>query len=202
MRLGAWGRSGELVGVVAAVEGDEVVLFDPAGRRTVRVLAAQVQAVPAGAVRVEVAVDLPLAHGLSEADLRRWVASLTDEVLRDRAAEALAGAELDQGAALAPVTVTVTAADGTAAICLAGHRSPTAGACTTCGREASTPPEAGGPGDGPASGAVMSPEAGGLGGGSGGGVLPFLGGGRSAAGGRPDLLGDPPGSGDAAGGGR
>jgi len=139
VRLGCWARAGELVGVVAAVDEGGVALFDPAARRTARVPAGEVTPLPAGAVRVTVTVDLPVAHGVAEADLRRWVAALTDEVLRGRAAEALRAAGLDEGAALAGVELAVTPPPGDEAICLAGHRSPAPGACTTCGRDAAAP---------------------------------------------------------------
>lgn len=140
MRLGAWARSGAFVGVVAAVDGD-VTLFDPAARRSTRVPASEVEPLPAGAVTVTLRVDLPLPHGLVEADLRRWAASLTDEVLRERAAAALTEAGLDPGAALPPVTLEL-AASGSGALCLAGHRTPAEGsvACAECGREAVPPP--------------------------------------------------------------
>lgn len=139
MRLGAWGRSGGFIGLVAGREGDEVTLFDPAARQATRVEATTVEPVPAGAVTVTLRVDLPLAHGLAEDDLRRWVASLVDGVLRERACEALAEAGLDEGAALPPVAVEVRAAEGDAALCLAGHRTAVAGACGTCGRDAVPP---------------------------------------------------------------
>ncbi len=139
MRLGGWARAGELVGVVAAVDEGGVALFDPAARRTGRAPAGEVTPLPAGAVRVTVTVDLPVAHGVAEADLRRWVAALTDEVLRGRAAEALRAAGLDEGAALAAVALVVTPPPGDDAVCLAGHRSPAPGACTTCGRDAAAP---------------------------------------------------------------
>lgn len=142
-RLGSWGRSGEFVGVVAAVDEREVTLFDPAARQSARVPRDALEPVPAGAVTVTVRLDLPLAHGLAEDDLRRWVAALVDGVLRERAAGALAEAGLDEGVALPPVTVEVTAAAGSGAVCLAGHRTPSGGtpvACPACGREAVPPP--------------------------------------------------------------
>ena len=146
-RLGAWARSGGLVGLVAAVAGDQVSLFDPAERRVATVGLDQVELVPAGAVTVTVTVDLPLPHGLDESSVRRWVAALTDLSLRDRAAEVLSEQGLDPGAALPDARVTVRSVEGTAAVCLCGTKVPApAGArlaCPTCGREAVGAPVAG-----------------------------------------------------------
>lgn len=139
-RLGSWARTGEMVGLVAAVAADEVALFDPAERQVARVPRGELQPVPAGAVTVTVTVDLPLAHGLDEDAVRRWTASLLDGVLRERAAAALTEAGLDPGAALPPAHVDVSASTTGGAVCLEGHRSPapdgTAIACPACGREA------------------------------------------------------------------
>lgn len=146
-RLGSWARSGELVGLVAAVDGDVVSLFDPAQRQVARVPVAGLRPVPAGAVTVTVTLDLPLAHGLDEDAVRRWTASLLDGVLRERASGALADAGLDSGPALPVARVDVAASTSGGAICLAGHRSPApdgaAVACPTCGREAVARPVAG-----------------------------------------------------------
>jgi hypothetical protein len=142
VRLGGWARSGGFVGLVAAHADGQVTLFDPAARQTVRVPATELEALPAGAVRVTVELELPLAHGLAEDDVRRWVASLVDGVLRERATQALADAGLDPGPALPAVQVDVRPAGGVDALCLAGHRTPSDGptACATCGREAVPPP--------------------------------------------------------------
>lgn len=143
---GTWARSGAFVGVVAAQDDDGVALFDPAQRQLLRAPAAEVEAVPAGAVTVTVTLDVPLAHGLAEDDLRRWVATLVDGLLRERAGDALRDAGLDDGAALPPVAVEVRAAEGDEARCLAGHRTPSPDgaprACPVCGRQAVPPPRA------------------------------------------------------------
>jgi hypothetical protein len=140
LRLGAWARSGGLVGVVAAVDDDGVALFDPGARQLARVPLSEVEPVPAGAVTVTVTVDLPVPHGIDEASLRRWVGSLTDLDLRDRAAAALREQGLDPGVALPDARIAVRAVEGTAAVCLCGARVPApagaALACPSCGREA------------------------------------------------------------------
>jgi hypothetical protein len=138
LRLGAWARSSGFIGLVAGHGDGEVALFDPAARQVTRVPAEAVEPIPAGAVSVTLRLEVPLAHGLAEDDLRRWVASLVDGVLRERAAAALHEAGLDQGPALPEVTVEVRPADGRDALCLAGHRTPP-GACVVCGREAVRP---------------------------------------------------------------
>lgn len=134
-----------MTGLVAAVEGERVTVFDPGARRQVTVAGAEVTPLPAGAVTVTVTVDLPLAHGLDEDELRRWVASLLDPVVRERAAEALLVAGLDQGAALPPVRLDVLAAQTSGAICLCGARTPAASgaavACMACGRQAVARPQ-------------------------------------------------------------
>jgi hypothetical protein len=139
-RLGSWARSGGLIGLVVAVTDDQVTLFDPAERHLAAVDRGEVESVPAGAVTVTATVDLPVPHGLDESAVRRWVASLTDLSLRDRAAAALAEQGVDPGAALPDVRVTVRALEGTAAVCLCGAKIPApAGArlpCPACGREA------------------------------------------------------------------
>lgn len=144
LRIGAWARGGTLVGLVAAHRDGEVTLFDPAARQMTRVPEAVVAPVPAGAVRVTVSVDLPLAHGLDEEDVRRWVATLIDPVLRERAYAALAEAGLDEGAALPDVRVDVRTPESTGAICLCGARTPApdgvAIACPACGRQAVSRP--------------------------------------------------------------
>ncbi|MPZ86975.1 MAG: hypothetical protein GEU81_02670 [Nitriliruptorales bacterium] len=145
LRLGMWAKAGNLVGLVAAIGEDEVMLFDPGQRQIARVAPGELTLLPAGAVTVTVRVDLPLAHGLDEAELRRWVASLTDELLRERAAGALADAGLDGGAALPSVRVDVQAAETSGAVCLCGARTPApegaAVPCSACGRQAVAPPQ-------------------------------------------------------------
>jgi hypothetical protein len=154
LRLGAWARAGGLVGIVAAVNESEVALFQPGDRQLVRVSPDQAEAVPAGAVTVTVTVDLPLAHGLAEDTVRRWLATLADPVLRERAAAVLRDAGLDAGATLPAPRVDVRAAEAGGAVCLCGARVPappgTALACPACGRQAvSAPVSSPGGGAGP-----------------------------------------------------
>ena len=135
--LGGWARSGQFVGLVVAADGETVTLFDPGERHRLDAPRADVEALPAGGVTVTVRVDLPLPHGVDETTLRRWVASLTDLTLRERAYAALAEAGLDEGAALPDARLTVDPIDhGT--VCLCGARTPApAGAelvCSNCGR--------------------------------------------------------------------
>ena len=141
--LGTWARSGNMIGLVAAVDGERVTLFDPAERHRADVARTTVQAVPAGAVAVTVSVELPLPHGVEETAVRRWVATLLDPVLRERAYAALMEAELDGGAAVPSPRVDVRAVGG-GAVCLCGARLPApAGAeiaCSNCGRLAVGPP--------------------------------------------------------------
>lgn len=140
LRLGGWARSGEFVGVVAQIDGDEVTLFSPGDRRMTRVPLAQAQPLPAAAVTATASVTVPLAHGVPEQTLRRWVATLTDDVLRERAHEALAEAGLDPGAVLPRATVEVTPGDPASAVCLCGAQTPATSAggqmCPSCGRAA------------------------------------------------------------------
>lgn len=145
--LGSWARWESVTGLVAQVDGDEVALFDPAARQVVRAPRDRVQRLPAAALTVTAAVDLPLPHGLDEADVRRWVATLLDGVLRERAGAALRDAGLDDGPALPAVRVDVRPAAGSDALCLAGHRTPAPAdaslACPSCGRLAVSPPTTG-----------------------------------------------------------
>jgi hypothetical protein len=141
--LGSWARAGEFVGLVARSDDRHVTLFDPGGRQQREIPVDQVEAVPAAAVELRLTVDLPLSHGLDETALRRWVAMLIDPVLRERAAEALADAGLDTGAALPQVMLDASArADGKAR-CLCGATTPTAPGvavtCGACGRQAAPP---------------------------------------------------------------
>lgn len=132
--LGAWARADQLVGLVAAVDADQVTLLDPGNRQVARVARSAVQLVPAGAVTISVSVDVPLAHGLDESDLRRWVAALTDEVLRTRMRDALGEGGMDVGAALPLPRVDVRAVQTSGAVCLCGARTPAAdGQAVTCG---------------------------------------------------------------------
>lgn len=144
-RLGQWGKAGELVGLVAAVDGDDVTLFDPAGRRETTVSAASITPLPAGAVRVTVSATLPVPHGLGEEELRRWVASLADDRVRERALAALADAGLDDGAARPAVDVDVVAADRGACLCgaAADLEAGRSGECPACGRQAAGPARGG-----------------------------------------------------------
>jgi hypothetical protein len=150
-RLGSWARARDLIGLVARVEDGEVTLFHPGERRQVTVPAEEAEPVPAGAVTVTVSVDLPVPHGLGEAELRRWVSSLTDDAVRERAHAALADAGLDVGAALPGSELSIRSSDAGGAVCLCGVRTPASpGAavpCPTCGREAVGPPLR--PGDSP-----------------------------------------------------
>lgn len=146
LRTGTWVRTGNVIGLVAAVDDGQVTVFDPANRVQIVAPRAAVARVPAGAVTVTVSVDLPLAHGLDEADVRRWVGSLTDEVVRERAYAALAAAGLDEGGSLPLPRVDVRAVAGPGAICLCGARTPapdgTAVPCSACGRQAVSRPAA------------------------------------------------------------
>lgn len=170
--LGSWARSEGFVGLVAAVQevatghgrpgsadDAQVTLFDPGARQATTVASSDCEPLPAGAVTVTVTVDLPLAHGLAEPDLRRWIASLLDPAVREHAAAALKEAGLDGGAALPEARLDVTPAQDGGALCLAGHRTPAEGsaaqvsaagprppgggpvACATCGRAAVGPPQ-------------------------------------------------------------
>lgn len=145
MRLGAWARTGNLVGLIVAIDADQVTIFDPGERHSARVLAAEVALVPAGAVRVTATVELPLPHGIGEPALRRWIASLLDDTVRDRAHAALTEAGMDPGAALPAVRVDVLPVES-GTVCLCGARTPApAGAevvCERCGRLAVGPPTA------------------------------------------------------------
>jgi hypothetical protein len=107
--LGSWARADGFTGLVAHSDELHVTLFDPGSRQQHQVARGQAQPVPAATVRVTVTVDLLLPHGLNEAAVRRWVAMLTDPVLRERAAAALSDAGLDPGAAQPGVTVDVQA---------------------------------------------------------------------------------------------
>lgn len=144
LRLGAWARAGRLTGLVVGMDDDSVSVFEPGERRLAKVGRGEVQAVPAGAVRVTLSVDIPLPHGVGDETLRRWMAALTDPVLRDRAAAALRDAGMDTGPALPPVDDVLTPATGDDAVCLCGARTPADGrsevACAACGRSAVPPP--------------------------------------------------------------
>ncbi|MDQ3528968.1 MAG: hypothetical protein M3425_03310 [Actinomycetota bacterium] len=145
LRIGSWAKSGQLIGLVAAMDDDTVTLFDPGQRQQAQVPRSLAEAVPAGAVTVTVRVQLPVPHGVDEGVLRRWVATLTDEVVRERAYAALAEAGLDEGAALPVTSVDVEpVASGT--VCLCGARTPappgTQLQCVSCGRTAVAAPTA------------------------------------------------------------
>lgn len=141
--VGTWARIDDFVGLVAAIEGDAVTVFDPGARQQRRAPTAQVTVLPAAAVRVTMHVDLPIPHGLPEVSLRRWVALLADPVLRERAAGAMVETGLDEGAAAPPVEFDARAlADGLAR-CLCGATTTTDPGvpvrCATCGRQAAPP---------------------------------------------------------------
>jgi hypothetical protein len=146
VRLGAWVRTGPVVGVVAGRSGDDVTVFDPGGRRRQDSSVGALTPVPAAAVQVTVTLDLPLAHGLDEADLRRWVAMLVDPVLRDRAAAALREAGLDDGVTLPVADVTASVLRDGLARCLCGATQPARpgvapAECAECGRQPAPPAE-------------------------------------------------------------
>lgn len=150
-RLGSWGRAGDLTGVVVAVDGEEVTLFDPGHRRMARVPLGEMTPVEAAALTVSLQVDLPVPHGLPEDALARWVASLADEAVRERARAALTEAGVDEGVSLPAPRLRVEPAATSGAVCLCGARTPAAdGAsvpCAACGREAVAPPARSGTGD-------------------------------------------------------
>ena len=141
--LGSWARSGGFVGLVARNDGQHVTLLDPGARQQREVPVDRVEVVPAAAVEITMAVELPLPHGLNETSLRRWVALLADPVLRDRAAEAMSDAGLDAGAALPQVALDARARSDGHARCLCGATTPTAVGvavtCRVCGRQAAPP---------------------------------------------------------------
>lgn len=147
LRLGAWARAGQVTGLVVALDDASATVFEPGERRLATLARAQVQPVPAGAVRVTLSMEVPLPHGVGDATLRRWMAALTDPVLRERAATALEEAGMDTGPALPSVDDVLTPAAGDDAVCLCGARTPTAGrdevACAACGRSAVVPPRSG-----------------------------------------------------------
>ena len=142
--MGTWARAGDMVGVVAALDGDSVTVFSPGDRKVATVSRSELVLVPAGAVTVTLQVDVPLPHGLGEEAVRRWIASLADPVLRERAAAALSEAGLDDGAALPQVRANVAPAAASGAVCLCGARTPappgTIVACARCGRQAASRP--------------------------------------------------------------
>lgn len=150
-RLGGWARADGFVGVVAGVDDGMVTLFDPAERRRHTAPVERMEAVPSAAVRVTATVDLPVPHGVTEHDLRRWIAVLADPVLREHAASALADAGLDAGVVQPTVTLTTTALSDGSARCLCGATLPSAPvapdavrtdpgpACPRCGRQPAPP---------------------------------------------------------------
>lgn len=143
-RIGSWARAGDLVGVVAGVEGDTIALYDPGNRQLTRVDRQEMAPVEAAALTVSLEVDLPVPHGLPEDALKRWLASLGDEVVRERARAALVEAGIDEGVALPQARLQVRAASSGGALCLCGARTPAPDgaslACVRCGREAVAPP--------------------------------------------------------------
>lgn len=143
--LGDWARADGFIGVVARTRDGQVTLFDPGQRRQHVVPAEAIERVPSAAVRVTVTVDLPLPHGVDETVVRRWVAMLTDPLLRDRAADALSSEHLDSGVTLPPVAVSAVAISDGLMHCLCGATtnvpdSPAAPtACPRCGRQPAPP---------------------------------------------------------------
>lgn len=143
--LGVWARADGFIGVVARTTDGQVTLFDPGQRRQHTVAADAIEAVPSAAVRVTVTVDLPLPHGIDESALRRWVAMLTDPVLRTSASEALAAADLDAGVTLPVAAVTASAIADGSLHCLCGAATPTGdlatgvSTCPQCGRQPAPP---------------------------------------------------------------
>lgn len=144
LRIGSWARAGDLTGVVAATADGTVTLYDPGLRQMARVPREEASPVAAGAVTVTVEVDLPVPHGLAEEALVRWVASIADEGVRERARAALAEAGLDAAVTLPDARLRIQAASTSGALCLCGARTPapdgSAVACDQCGREAVAPP--------------------------------------------------------------
>ena len=142
--LGTWARAGELVGLVSHIDGDRVTVFSPGQRQQVTVPTAELTVIPASALTVTVAVDLPVPHGLGEDELRRWVSSLVDDSVRQRAYAALSEGELDVGPALPGTELSVRPSAQPGALCLCGQRTPAqageAVICTSCGRQAVSPP--------------------------------------------------------------
>jgi hypothetical protein len=141
--LGTWARAGDMLGVVARVDTTHVTLFDLARRQQREVALDEIQVVPAAALQVTVRLDLPVPHGLDEYSLRRWTAMLIDPVLRERAADALTAAGLDEGVTLPTATVDVAPSPEAEGRCLCGATTPAdAGvpvACQLCGRQAAPP---------------------------------------------------------------
>lgn len=144
LRLGAWARGGGITGLVTRIDGEQISVFEPGERRIATVARAEVEQVPAAAVRITITGALPLPHGVGEETLRRWTAALTDPVLRERASAALADAGYDVGPALPEMEVELVPAGGNDAWCLCGGRTPSPDqqpvACRVCGRQAVTPP--------------------------------------------------------------
>jgi hypothetical protein len=153
--LGSWARvrGSGLVGLVVAAGAEGVAVFSPGDRRMARVDAGDVERVPAGAVSVSLSVELPLAHGVDESVLRRWLAVLADDVLRGRAAGALREQRADDGPTLPPMRLDVRPVTTSGAVCLCGARTPAAAtdggsahaglaaapACARCGRQTALP---------------------------------------------------------------
>lgn len=113
MEIGTWARAAGFVGIVAKVAEDgEVTLFNPGDRQVLRTAAGAAQPLPAGRIRVSVTVELDVPHGLGEESVTRWVAALTDPLLRERAREGLAEGGLDVGAFTVEPTVEVVEVPG------------------------------------------------------------------------------------------
>lgn len=142
--VGSWAQSDGMVGLVAAIDDAEVTLFNPGDRQMARVPATDVTPLPAGTVRVELVADLPVPHGLAEESLQRWLATLADPVVRERAREAAVEAGLDEGPFLPEVRLSVVRPSQSGAICVCGAKVPAADGttveCPRCGRPASARP--------------------------------------------------------------
>lgn len=151
LRLGAWARTGDFTGVVAAVDDETVTLFDPGDRRVAQASRTDVVAVDSAALTVSLRVDLPVPHGLSEKTLMRWLASLAEPGVRARARNALTESDIDEAVMLPDVRVDVEPVSTSGAVCLCGARTPAPDgadvACARCGRHAVTRPPRSGGGD-------------------------------------------------------
>ena len=105
MDVGTWARAGNMVGIVSKVDDDGVVtLFNPGDRQILKATQGALTELPTGIVEAQVAVRLVVPHGLTDSSVRRWLATLVDPVLRERAQESLRELGLDG----APMTIEPT----------------------------------------------------------------------------------------------
>lgn len=96
MEIGTWARAGGLVGMVSRIDPDgTVTLFNPGDRQIVKASRAAVQTLPTGMIEARVALRMVVPHGLNDDSMRRWLATLIDPVLRERAVESLREMGLD-----------------------------------------------------------------------------------------------------------